>query len=83
MLLASLSEPLGRILSGPESAQMSVITTNLASQELRIAATFIMSGCFPMVFEKKSLEAFKNLGIDLAGLKFSKVKKADCPVPGK
>ena len=70
----------GSILSDED---LEFITTDIASKELKVVGSFLMSGCIPAIFEKKSLEAFNILGISLAGLKFVRVVADKFLMPGK
>ena len=92
LAFAAFSKYSSSVLSSPDNdndnnnnniPDVEFISTDIASKELRVVGSFVMSGCVPMMFEKKALEAFKNLGISLAGLKFLKVDQTKFKINGK
>ena len=84
LAFATFSKYASVLPSHPDTAsEVEFISTDIASKELQIVGSFVMSGCVPMMFEKKALEAFRNLRISLAGLKFVKVDQAKFKINGK
>ena len=57
----------------------SVICTPFSTSDLGIVLNFVLTGCIPFGIKTQTARAFACLGVNLVGLKFSKVNHEDVP----